>query len=113
MYEEFSKYDLEPTAIPRELIRCWEEKTKDEKGKTIVTPISLMRPCEVAQFRTVFFSRCMELYNTWKMFKQSSPLGQGWGNERGITCTILRLLEVENNKYDAWERDREEDKRRK
>ena len=68
---------------------------------------------EVPQFRTVFFNRCMELYNTWKLFKQSAPLGEGWGNERGITCRILQILEVENNKYDAWEREVEEAKRKK
>ena len=55
----------------------------------------------------------MELYNNWKLFKQSAPLGEGWGNERGITCRILQILEVENNKYDAWEREVEEAKRKK
>lgn len=68
---------------------------------------------EIPQFRTAFFTRCMELYNTWKLFKQSAPLGQGWGNERGITCRILQILEVENNKYDAWQREVEEAKRKK
>lgn len=104
---------MEPTSIPLPLLRCWEEKTVDENGKTVVKPVSLMKPCEIPQFRTVFFSRCMELYNTWKLFKQTSPLGEGWGNERGITCTILRLLEVENNQYDAWQRDLEDEKRKK
>ena len=99
--------------MPRELIRCWEEKYTDENGKAQTRKISLMLPCEVAQFRTMFFSRCMELYNTWKLFKQSAPLGQGWGNERGITCKILQVLEVESNKYDAWERDKERERERK
>lgn len=103
---------MEPTALPRELIRCWEEKSINEKGEEVINPISLIKPCEVAQFRTVFFNRCMELYNTWKLFKQSPPLGQGWGNERGITCRILQILEVENNKYEAWQRDLEAEKRK-
>lgn len=40
-------------------------------------------------------------------------MGQGWGNERGVTCKILRILETENNKYDAWEREKEEAKRKR
>ena len=111
LYREFSKQDLKPSALPVELIRCWEETYIDKKGKTRTRGVSLMKPCEVAQFRTVFFSRCMELYNTWKLFKQSAPLGQGWGNERGITCKILQILEVENNKYDQWERDKEKERK--
>lgn len=99
--------------IPRELIRCWEEHYTDENGKDKVRKISLMLPSEVPQFRTVFFNRCMELYNMWRMFKQSPPLGQGWANERGVTCKILQVLEVENNKYDAWQREIEDAKRKK
>ena len=104
---------MEPTALPRELIRCWEEPYTDEKGKKKVKKVSLMRPCEIPQFRTIFFSLCMDLYNNWRLFKQSAPLGQGWANERGITCRIIQTLEVENNKYDQWQRDLEDEKRKK
>ena len=113
LYEEFPKRELKPTAVPRELIRCWDEVSIDGNGKKQVKKISLMRPCEIPQFRTLFFSRCMDLYNTWKLFKQSPPLGQGWGNERGVTCQILKILEVENNKYEAWERDKKDAKKSK
>lgn len=47
------------------------------------------------------------------MFKQSPPLGQGWANERGITVKILQILESENNLWDAWQRDLEDEKRRR
>ena len=48
----------------------------------------------------------------WRLFKQAPPNGQGWANERGVTCRILEILEVENNKYDAWERDKERERKR-
>lgn len=67
---------------------------------------------DVPQFRTMFFMRCMQLYNTWKLFKQSPPLGRGWANERNVTVEILQILEVENNKYDAWEREKDDIKRK-
>lgn len=102
---------MEPNVLPDEYIRCWDEKYIDKEGKVRTKPISLMKPCEIPQFRTIFFARCIELYNTWKLFKQSAPLGQGWGNERGITCKILQILEVENNKYDAWLRDKENERK--
>lgn len=113
LYKEFSKSDLRPNAIPQELIRRWDETVPDGNGGEKIKPTSLMRPCEVAQFRTLFFSRCLEVYNTWRLFKQGAPMGQGWGNERGVTCKILRILETENNKYDAWEREKEEAKRKR
>ena len=93
------------------MIRCWESKFVDIDGKEQVKKESLMYRRDVPQFRTVFFSRCMQLYNTWKLFKQSPPLGGGWANERNVTVEILQTLEVENNKYDAWEREKENAKR--
>lgn len=104
---------MKPTALPRELIRCWDEKYTDEKGKEKTRGISLMRYCEVPQFKTVFFNQAMYLYNTWKLFEKSPPLGQGWGNERAVTCKILQILEVESNKYDAWEREKDEARRKR
>jgi len=104
---------MKPTAFPRELIRCWEERTIDEKGKIKVTKKSLMRPCDIPQYRTAFFQRCMELFNTWRVFEQTPPMGQGWGNERNVTCRILRILLTEDNLYEQWKRDKEEDRRRK
>lgn len=104
---------MKPTAFPRELIRCWEERTIDKRGKEKVKKKSLMRPCDIPQYRTRFFQRCMELYNTWRTFKQTPPMGQGWGNERSVTCRILRILFSEDNLYDQWKRDKEEDRRRK
>lgn len=104
--------DNGPFAVPRELIRCYEEHIKGSDGKDSVRKISLMKTSEIAQFRTLFFYRCIELYNTWKVFKQSPPMGQGWGNERAVICEILRLLEVENNQYDAWEREKENERRK-
>lgn len=68
---------------------------------------------DVPQFRTEFFSRAMYLYNTWKLFEKAPPCGNGWANERDVTCRILTILEVENNKYDQWQRDLEEAKRKK
>lgn len=105
LYEEPKPSDT----LPRELIRCYEERQPDGKTKKV----SLMFMKEVPQFRTLFFNRCMELYNNWKLFKQSPPLGQGWANERNVTCRILRILENENNLYDAWQREVEEAKRKK
>lgn len=100
---------MKPTALPEELIRCWEEKDKDGKVKKI----SLMYRREIPQFRTAFLLRAVELWNTWKLFKQSPPLGQGWGNERGVIVKILQILEAENNLWDAWQRDLEDEKRRR
>ena len=111
LYEEFPQREMEPTALPRELIRCWEE-TYTENGKRKTRGISLMRPCDVPQFRTEFLSECTDLYNNWRLFDKTPPCGQGWANERGVTCRILHILEVENNKYDAWERDKEKDRKR-
>ena len=68
---------------------------------------------DVPQFRTEFFSRAMQLYNIWRLFEKAPPSGNGWANERNVTCAILQLLEVENNKYDQWQRDLEEAKRKK
>lgn len=98
-------------AMPEELLRCYEEKTIDEDGKESVKKISLMYRRDVPQFRTEFFNNAMLLYNNWKLFNQTCPNGQGWANERNIICQILHILEVENNKYDAWERDKESDRR--
>lgn len=109
--EELKPRDKSPTAMPEELLRCWEEHTKDADGKDTVKRISLMYRRDVPQFRTPFFTRCMHLYNTWKLFKQAPPSGEGWANERNITCEILQTLEVESNKYDAWEREKEDNRR--
>ena len=68
---------------------------------------------DVPQFRTAFLVQAIELWNTWKLFKQSPSLGQGWGNERGIIVRVLQVLESENNLWDAWQRDLEDEKRRK
>ena len=68
---------------------------------------------EIPQFRTAFLLRAVEMWNTWKLFKQSPPLGQGWGNERGVIVKILQILEAENNLWDAWQRDLEDEKRRR
>ena len=103
---------MKPNVLPSEFIRCWEETYTDEKGKIRTRKISLMKPCEIPQFRTPFLSRCVELYNMWRLFKQAPPNGQGWANERGVTCRILEILEVENSKYDAWERDKERKRKR-
>ena len=68
---------------------------------------------EIPQFRTAFLARAVEMWNAWKLFKQSPPLGQGWGNERGITARILSIVEEENVLWDAWQRDLEDEKRRR
>lgn len=66
---------------------------------------------DVPQFDTPFFNSCMNLYNNWKLFKQSPPCGMGWANERNVTSQILQTIEIENNTYEAWERERENAKR--
>lgn len=104
--------DLKPTATPEELLRCWEETYKDGEGVDKTRSISLMYRRDVPQFDTPFFNSCMNLYNNWKLFKQSPPLGNGWANERNVTAQILQLLEVENNKYEAWLREKENAKRK-
>lgn len=68
---------------------------------------------EIPQFRTDFLYGAMRLYNTWRLFDKSPPCGEGWMNERDITVRILQILEDENNKYDAWERDKEDAKRKR
>jgi len=103
--------DLRPSAIPEELIRCYEETIVDDKGKVTTKKTSLMYHRDVPQFRTPFLSACMRLFNSWHLFNQMPPCGNGWANERNVTCEILELLEHENQAYDAWERDRESAKR--
>ena len=99
--------DLKETALPEELLRCYEETYTDENGVEKTRNISLMLRRDVPQFDTPFFNICMMLYNNWKLFNQAPPNGQGWANERNVTCQILQLIESENNKYDAWEREKE------
>lgn len=101
---------MEPTALPRPLIRRWEKKVIGDDGKEKIQPVELMRPCEIPQYRTVFFSLCMNVYNNWRLFGKAPPNGQGWANERGVTCKIIRILETENNIYEEWKRDLEREK---
>jgi len=100
---------MSASALPQELIRCYEERTEDGK----VNRISLMFKREIPQFRTAFLFRAIELWNTWKLFKQSPPLGQGWGNERGIIVRVIHILESESNLWDAWKRELEDEKRKR
>ena len=102
---------MKPSAIKEELIRCYEEKTTDENGKAVTQKVSLMYHREIPQFRTAFLSSCIRLYKHWHLFNQMPPNGNGWANERAVTCEILELLEGENQLYDAWERDKESAKR--
>ena len=103
---------MSPTAIPEELIRCYNEKVKDENGKEVIKPQSLMYRRDVPQYRTAFLFGAIDLYNNWRLFNKMPPSGS-WANERGVTTRILSLLESENNKFDAWEREIEEAKRKK
>ena len=111
LFEELKPRDLRPSAIKEELIRCYEETVKDEKGNEVKEKVSLMYHREIPQFRTRFLSSCVQLFNNWHLFNQMPPNGNGWANERAVTCEILELLERENQLYDAWERDKESAKR--
>lgn len=95
---------MRPTAVPLELIRSWEEPGQK--------PVSLMLRREVPQFRTEFLNRAVHLFNTWRLFEKAPPCGNGWANERNVTCRILTILAVEDNKYDAWQRELENAKKR-
>ena len=97
--------DLGPGAIPEPLLRSWEEEGKK--------PISLMYRRDVPQFRTPFLAGALNLWTNWRLFDKSPPCGIGWANERNVTVRILQLLESENNKFDVWEREEEELKRKK
>jgi len=55
----------------------------------------------------------LNLWTNWRLFDKSPPCGIGWANERNVTVRILQLLESENNKFDVWEREEEELKRKK
>ena len=94
---------MKKTALPVELIRCYERAD----GKKV----SLMYRRDVPQYRTMFLSRAIELYTTWRLFEKAPPSGGGWANERNTVVKVLRLLEAENNKYDAWEREKEDARR--
>lgn len=100
---------MRPNALPEELLRCWEERL--ENGKT--KKISLMQKRDIPQFRTHFLSGAVTLFSNWRLFNREPPSGRGWANERNVTVRILHLLEDENAKYDAWEREKEEDRRRR
>ena len=103
---------MSPTAIPEELIRCYEEKYTDENGKEKTRKISLMYRRDVPQFRTVFLTRAIDLFNNWNLFNKMPPSGT-WANERNVTSRILSILASEDNKFDAWEREVEEAKRKR
>ena len=94
-----------PTALPEELIRCWE--TKDGKK------VSLMYRRDVPQYRTDFLALAINLFVNWRLFNKMPPCGNGWANERNVTVQILRILDSEDGLYDAWIRDVEDDKRKK
>lgn len=108
--ERFSEKELRPNAQKRELIRCWQEPYTDKNGKEKMRKVSLMRPCEVAQFRTLFLTGALNLYSNWRLFHRAPPSGGGWANERNVTARILHILESENADYDAWERDKERER---
>lgn len=99
---------MEDTALPEELIRCWEDVTVDENGREKVRKRSLMQWKDVPQYRTAFFNKCISLFNRWHLFDKAPPFGNGWANERAVTVEILELLERENSDYDAWLRERED-----
>ena len=96
---------MRPGAMPEELIRCYERPD----GKKV----SLMFRRDIPQYRTLFLSGALEMYTNWRLFNKEPPNGNGWANERNVTALILRLLESENNQYDAWEREQEDLKRKK
>lgn len=96
-----------PSAIQEELIRCYEERTEDEKGRETTRKISLMYHRDVPQFRTPFLFSCIQIYKTWLLFNRMPPTGSGWMNERAVICEILQLLDKENQDYEAWEREKE------
>lgn len=105
--------DLKGNALPEELLRCYEETYTDENGVENTRKISLMLRREVPQFDTPFFNRCLEIYNNWKLFKQSPPSGAGWANERNTICQILQIIERENVEYEAWLNEKERASRSK
>lgn len=111
LQEELKPADMRKTATPEELLRCYEEKVTGEDGKVSVKKISLMLRRDVPQFRTLFFSRCMTLYNNWRLFNKMPPCGNGWADERNVTSEILSLLEAENNKYDLWEHEKDRERK--
>lgn len=112
LYEELRPADMRPSALPEELIRCYEEKSTDKDGREQVKKISLMYRREVPQFRTLFLSGALNLYSNWRLFNKEPPSGKGWAQERNITARILQTLESENNLYDAWEHEKEDLRRR-
>ena len=99
--------------MPEELIRCWETKYIDDKGKERTKPISLMYRRDVPQYRTDFLALAINLFVNWRLFNKMPPCGNGWANERTVTVQILRILDSEDGLYDAWIRDVEDDKRKK
>lgn len=97
------------TRFPEDLLRCIDDA--DSKGNPIQTNLMFRR--DVPLFRTDFFFRSMRLFNQWLLFKRSPPQGIGFANERSTTCRILSILYEEQNLYDAWERERQSQSRRK
>lgn len=85
--------------------------TVDDDGKQKTEKVSLMLWRDVPQYRTEFLNRCIQLFNQWHLFEKAPPNGNGWANERAVIVEILELLEMENNAYDSWLRDKEDDKR--
>ena len=68
---------------------------------------------DVPQYRTEFLIGALNMWSNWRMFGKAPPNGMGWANERNVTVRILQTLEKENAEYDAWERDKEDLKRKK
>lgn len=105
--------DLLPTALPEELIRRWDQKYIDEKGKPQVKQVSLMYRRDVPQYRTDFLALAINLFVDWQLFNKTPPCGNGWAYERNVTVQILRIMESEENLYKAWQDDLKEAKRQK
>lgn len=56
---------------------------------------------EIQAQATPFLYSAIDL---WSLFKDFGlPSGGGWGNEKATVIEILRILEAEVRKYDAWE----------
>ena len=99
------KQELENNAYPGRGIVIG--KTPDGKK------VSLMYRRDIPQYRTPFLMGALNLFSNWRLFEKAPPSGTGWANERNVTVRILQILESEYNKYDAWEREVEDAKRKR